>query len=650
MRLHLTLAAACIMSALCASAQNDPVLLTVDKQDVRVSEFSTVYKKNNKDAPIDRADLENYLDLYINFKLKVREAEALGMDTVKKFRDELKGYQKQLAKPYLTDKEVTEALVKEAYDRMKEDVRASHILIKVSPDALPKDTLAAYNKVMDLRKQVEKGAKFDDLAKKYSEDPSAKENSGDLGYFTSLRMVYPFENAAYTTPVGKMSMPVRTRFGYHLIRVTDRRPAQGEVLAAHIMIKTGAEATDEQKKAAMDKIMEVKGMMANNAKFEDMAVKYSEDKGSARNGGQLPWFGAGRMVPAFENAAFALANNGDVSEPIETSYGWHIIKRIVRRGVQAFTEIEKDLRAKVAKDSRSQKSEESVLARIRKEYGVKENMAAVNELLPLLTDSILEGKWDASVAKNMTKTVFSIGTQNYTQRDLADYMGRSQVRRTKDTLAVVLNGFYNQYVKESLLAYEESRLEQKYPEYRALLKEYRDGILLFDLTDQKVWTKAVKDTVGLEKYYNGNKQQFMWKDRADAEIYHCMKDSVVAPLKSILEKKLKKGEPSREDIIKQFNANSQLNLRAEGKKYEKDEEDMLSKAQWAKGLYGPFEDSNNKVFILIKEILPPQAKTLKEAKGLVTAEYQTYLEREWIKELRNKYKVEAHPEHLDLVK
>jgi peptidyl-prolyl cis-trans isomerase SurA len=650
MRLHLTLAAACTMSALCASAQNDPVLLTVDKQDVRVSEFSTVYKKNNKDAPIDRADLENYLDLYINFKLKVREAEALGMDTVKKFRDELKGYQKQLAKPYLTDKEVTEALVKEAYDRMKEDVRASHILIKVSPDALPKDTLTAYNKVMDLRKQVEKGAKFEDLAKKYSEDPSAKENSGDLGYFTSLRMVYPFENAAYSTPVGKMSMPVRTRFGYHLIKVTDRRPAQGEVLAAHIMIKTGAEATDEQKKAAKDKIMEVKGMMANNAKFEDLAVKYSEDKGSARNGGQLPWFGAGRMVPAFENAAFALANNGDVSEPIETSYGWHIIKRIDRRGVQAFAEIEKDLRAKVAKDSRSQKSEESVLARIRKEYGFKENTAAVNELLPLLTDSILEGKWDPSVAKNMTKTVFSIGTQNYTQRDLADYMGRSQVRRTKDTLAVVLNGFYSQYVKESLLNYEEARLEQKYPEYRALLKEYRDGILLFDLTDQKVWTKAVKDTVGLEKYYNGNKQQFMWKDRADAEIYHCMKDSIVAPLKPILEKKLKKGEPSREDIIKQFNTDSQLNLRAEGKKYEKDEEDILSKAQWAKGLYGPIEDSNNKVYILIKEILPPQPKTLKEAKGLVTAEYQTYLEREWIKELRGKYKVEAHPEHLDLVK
>jgi peptidyl-prolyl cis-trans isomerase SurA len=463
-------------------------------------------------------------------------------------------------------------------------------------------------------------------------------------------MVYPFENAAYSTPVGKMSMPVRTRFGYHLIKVNDRRPAQGEVLAAHIMIKTGAEATDEQKKAAKDKIMEVKGMMANNAKFEDLAVKYSEDKGSARNGGQLPWFGAGRMVPAFENAAFALANNGDVSEPIETSYGWHIIKRIDRRGVQAFAEIEKDLRAKVAKDSRSQKSEESVLARIRKEYGFKENTAAVNELLPLLTDSILEGKWDPSVAKNMTKTVFSIGTQNYTQRDLADYMGRSQVRRTKDTLAVVLNGFYSQYVKESLLNYEEARLEQKYPEYRALLKEYRDGILLFDLTDQKVWTKAVKDTVGLEKYYNGNKQQFMWKDRADAEIYHCMKDSIVAPLKPILEKKLKKGEPSREDIIKQFNTDSQLNLRAEGKKYEKDEEDMLSKAQWAKGLYGPIEDSNNKVYILIKEILPPQPKTLKEAKGLVTAEYQTYLEREWIKELRGKYKVEAHPEHLDLVK
>lgn len=648
--LNAFVASVLVVTALNAGAQNDPVLLTVDGQAVRVSEFSAVYKKNNRDASIDRADLENYLDLYINFRLKVREAEALKLDTVKKFREEFKGYQKQLAKPYLTDKEVTEQLVREAYDRSKEDVRASHILIKVAPDALPKDTLAAYIKAIEARKRIVKGEKFDALAKQLSEDPSAKENGGDLGYFSSMRMVYPFENAAYTTPVGQVSMPVRTRFGYHIVKVTDRRPAQGEVLAAHIMIKTGAEATEEQKKAAKDKITEVQQMLKNEAKFEDLAAKYSEDKGSARNGGQLPWFGSGRMVAKFEETAFALKNNGDISEPIETSYGWHIIKRIDRRGIQPFAEVEKDLRAKVAKDSRSQMSEESVIKRIRKEYGVTENTANRDELLSVITDSLIEGRWDANLANGMNKVVLTIGQEKFTQWDFAQWIGKNQVRRVKEDLAVVLNGMFTTYVKEMLLAYEEARLEQKYPEYKTLMKEYRDGILLFDLTDQKVWTKAVKDTVGLEKYYNGNKSMFMWPERADAEIYHCMKDSVVAPLKGMLEKKLKKGAPSKDDIVKQFNNGSLLNLRVDAKKYEKGEEDLLNKATWAKGLYGPFEEGSNKVYILINEILPPQPKTLKEARGLVTADYQSYLEREWIKELRNKYKVTANPELLDLIK
>ncbi|MBI1287746.1 MAG: peptidylprolyl isomerase [Flavobacteriales bacterium] len=652
-------------------AQKDPVLLTVDGQPTTLSEFEAVYKKNNRDEVVDQKDLEDYLELYINFRLKVREAEAMGLDTVKKFVEELKGYQKQLAKPYLTDKEVTEKLVKEAYERSLKDIRASHILIKVGPDALPKDTLAAYNKIMELRKAALKGD-FAAIARKNSEDPSAKDNGGDLGWFSVLRMVYPFETAAYNTPVGQISMPVRTRFGYHILKVTGNREAPGDIRAAHIMIKTAKEPSEsemknksemelaelkkqieearETNKKAQEKIMEVKALLDKGENFEDLAKKYSEDRGSSAKGGELPRFGTGRMVPEFEEAAFALKKDGDISEPILTDYGWHIIKRLERYPVPSMEDMEKELRVKVAKDSRSEMSKTSVLNRVKKDYGFKENNKAIDAVAALLDSTLIEGKWKVDPSAKLDVMLFSIGDKKYTQGDFANYMESHQVRRRPEDLRMIMNGMYNQYVDESLLAYEESKLPEKHPEYKALLKEYRDGILLFDLTDQKVWSKAVKDTAGLKAFHEKNKDKFMWGKRLDAEIYHVQNDSILEPLKKELEKTAKKGSPNREEILKTFNANSQLNLRAEADKYEENDEPLLSKVEWKKGLYGPFDEDNNKVFVLVKEVLKPAPKSLKEARGLVTAEYQNYLEKEWIDELRNKYKFSANRDLLKQIK
>ncbi len=629
--------------------EKDPVLLTVDRQNISLSEFEAVYKKNNRDEVVDQKDLEDYLELNINFRLKVREAEELGLDTVKKFIEELKGYQKQLAKPYLTDKEVTQNLVKEAYERSLKDVRASHILLKVGPDALPKDTLIVYNKIMDIRKQAEKGD-FAALAKKYSEDPSAKENAGDLGWFSVLRMVYPFETAAYETPKGKISMPVRTRFGYHIIKAFGSRDAQGEISTAHIMLKTGKEASEEDQAKAKEKVMEVKGLLDKGQNFEDLAKKYSEDKGSSSTGGVLPKFGAGRMVPAFEEAAFGLKADGDYSEPVLTDYGWHIIKRIERFSIPTFEEAEKDLSAKVAKDSRSEMSKLSVLNRIKKEYGFKETRSALDAVAAKLDSTLIEGKWNAEVANGLTATVFTIGKETFTQADLAAYIGSHQSRRKEEPLVVILNGMYGQFVDESLLNYEESRLAQKHPEYKALLKEYRDGILLFDLTDDKVWSKAVKDTAGLKVFHQNNGEKFMWGKRLDAEIYYCQKDSIVEPLKATLAKKLKKGKPGKEEILKEFNANSKLNLRIEQDQYEENEEEILKNVKWEKGVYGPFKDGENQVLVLVNAVLEPTPKTLKEARGLVTADYQNFLEKEWIAELRSKYKYTANRELLKQIK
>lgn len=629
--------------------KKDPVLLTVDGQDITLSEFEAVYKKNNRDEVVDQEDLKEYLELYINFRLKVREAETLGLDTVRKFIEELKGYQKQLAKPYLTDNDVTEKLVREAYDRSLKDIQASHILLKIGPDALPKDTLEVYNRILDIRKKALKGD-FSALAKKYSEDPSAKDNGGSLGWFSAMRMVYPFETAAYNTKVGEISMPVRTRFGYHIIKVNDTREAQGEIKAAHIMIKTGKDATQEDIDNAKKKIEEVQALLKNGQSFEEVAKKYSEDRGSANKGGELPQFGAGRMVAAFENAAFGLKNDGDISEPILTEYGWHIVKRIKRIPVASFEDSEKTIRAKVAKDSRSQMSKKVVLNRVKKENNFTENRDNLKAVGALLDSTVIDGKWDASKAKELKEVLFAIGKKKYTQGDFAAYIESHQTRRRKEDVLVVMNGMYNQFTEESLLAFEEAQLPTKYPEYKALLKEYRDGILLFDLTDDKVWSKAVKDTAGLKAYYEENKNNFMWGERLDAELYYCQKDSIVEPLGKALKKKAKKGKPSKDELLQEFNANSSLNLRVESDKYEKDEEVILKNVTWEKGLQGPIKDGQNQVYVLVKEVLPAQPKTLKEARGLVTAEYQNYLEKEWIKELRSKYEYNANEELLKKIK
>jgi peptidyl-prolyl cis-trans isomerase SurA len=629
--------------------KKNPVLMTIAGEDVKISEFEAVYKKNNKDEEVDRTDLAEYLELYINFKLKVKEAEAMGMDTIKKFQEELKGYQKQLAKPYLTDKSVTENLVQEAYERMKFDVKASHILLKVDPDALPKDTALVYNKIIELRNDAIKNDSFGKLAAKHSEDPSAKQNNGDLGFFTALRMVYPFESAAYETEKGDISMPVRTRFGYHIIKVQDKRPAQGEILAAHIMVKTPKEATGEQIAEAKKKIDEVSGLLKEGKEFASLAAKYSDDKGSAEKGGILPWFGTGRMVPEFETAAFALEQDGDITEPIKSSYGWHIIQRKERKEQKSFEDLESDLRAKVAKDGRSQQSRIAVLTKVKKEYGFSVNEKSVAAIGSRLDSTVFNGKWEVWLTKEKTPTVMQIGDKKFDQKDFGDFIASHQVRRKSVDMAVLVNSFFKQFSEEELLKYEEAQLSNKYPEYKALLKEYRDGILLFDLTDQKVWSKAVKDTTGLADFHKENADKYMWEKRVDATIYFCKDDTIAAVVGGLIQA-VTKGEITSDSLLKQMNASSKLNLRMETDKFQKDENELIDGVEWKKGTYGPSESNGRQVLINVKEVLKPSPKTLREARGLVTADYQDKLEKDWIKELRSKYKYKVSKEHLELIK
>lgn len=623
-------------------AQKEPVVLTVAGEPVTKSDFLYVYNKNNSNgAAIDKKSPADYMELYINFKLKVKEAVDAGMDTAKAFKQEFSGYQKQLAQPYLTDKAVTENLIKEAYERMKTDVRASHILIKVSAEALPKDTLAAWNKINEIRKRVLKGEDFGKLAKDLSDDPSAKDNSGDLGYFSSMRMIYPFECGAYNTPVGEISQPVRTKFGYHIIKVVDRRASQGEVKVAHIMIKalkdSGKAATD----AAEAKANEIYSKLQAGGDFAELCKQFSDDKSNSKKGGELNWFGSGQMVPEFEGAAFALKNKDDYSKPVKTDYGWHIIKLLDKKGLPEFKELEGELKQKIAKDSRSQMSRTAVINKIKAEYKYKESPAAKEAFYALVDTNIFNGKWSGDKAKGLEKEMFNLGGVKFTQKGFAEYLASHQAKRPKIEIQIYVDNMYKQFVEEELIKYEESKLADKYVDYRMLLNEYRDGILLFNHMEQKVWKKAQTDTVGLQKYYEENKDKFQWEERLDAKLFICKNDSVA----KATQKMITAGKTS-DEILADMNKTSKLNLKVEAGKYIKDENDYLDEVKWTKNTTQTVKKDGQTIIVMVNEVIPAGAKTLKEAKGLVTTAYQDYLEKEWIKELRSKYKVEVNKEVL----
>ncbi len=621
---------------------SDPVLMSIAGEEILKSEFERVFKKNNRDSVFTEQAVREYLDLYINYKLKVKEAETLKMDTSSTFQSELAGYRKQLSQPYLVDKEVSENLVREAYDRLKRDVKASHILLKLPQDALPKDTVKVYNRMLKIREMINKGADFSKVARDSSEDPSAKDNGGDLGYFTGMQMVYPFETAAFNGKPGTISMPVRTRFGYHIIKVIDSRPAQGEVHTAHIMVRLPKEPNDSASKAAENKIKEIEAELKKGMSWDTAVSKYSEDKGSAKKGGELPWFGTGRMVPEFEKVAFGLKNEGEISGIVKTSYGYHIIRLLEKRGIPPFEEKKAELKGLIARDSRNESSRQSMIAKIKKQFRYYEVPKVKDEFIVTFDTTLSEGEWDLNRAEKFTKTIFTLTDSlgvvtNFTQQDFAKYVSTHQTKRSGTNPQGIGYSMFDQWVGESCLSYLEQRLDILYPDFKNLMREYRDGILLFDLTDQMVWSKAVKDTAGLEEYYQANKNNYLWGERCNAAIYTCLDSKVAAEFR----KQMQKGKKSATEIITSINKSTPNGISVREGRYSHGENEIIEAAGWKKGLSADISKNNQLLLVDIKEILPVAPKTLEEAKGVVTADYQSYLEKEWISSLRGKYTVQV---------
>ena len=618
------------------------VLFTIGNDKVYLTDFEYVYNKNNinDDNSYTKESLDEYLELYINFRLKVKEAEELGLDTVPAIHDELATYRVQLARSYLYDREVNEKLLQEAYDRLKFEVRASHILFSIHEAGLPADTLEAYNDALKVRKRILKGEDFTKLAEQYSADPSVKSNGGDIGYFTAFQTVYPFESAAYNTKVDEVSMPVRTRFGYHLVKVTDKRQAQGTIRVAHILIKIPPDATQDQITAAKEKADVIVRRLKDGELFEDMARQESEDKLSAGKGGQLPEFSTGKMVQEFETAAFALQQDGDFSEPVQTEYGWHIIKRISKSEIPPFDEMKVDLKKRVEKDSRSAMARTVLVQRIKKDYGFTEYNKAREALFKKIGDDIVKSKFVMQDKSSLDKPLFKLADRSYSQKEFVEYLEKSQNKKRNIPAYVLFNDYYNKFLEQSCLDYEESQLENKYPEFKSLMKEYHDGILLFELTDTKVWSKAIKDTTGLQKFHDNHLNNYMWDQRADVTIFTAKNEKIAKSAKKLV----KKGKLSLDEIMAKVNTNEEPdNLKFASGKYERGQNEIVDQIEWVEGLSDNITKENSPVmFVKVNKILQPTPKTLNEAKGFIVSDYQEYLEKEWIKELRKKYPVEVN--------
>lgn len=626
------------------SAQNmNAVVLTVDGEPTTLEEFENIFRKNNRDSAITPTSLDEYMELFINFKLKVKEAREAGLDTVKKFKSELDGYRAQLARPYLTDTDKLNDLMREAYRNQTQEVRAMHILVKVDANATPADTLKAYNKAMAIRERVTKGEDFATVAKAVSEDPSARENGGDLGYFTAFQMVYPFEKAAYETKTGEVSMPVRTRYGYHLIKVLDKRAARGEIRVAHIVVKPKAETDGEAN--AQTKINEIhQKLLSGEATFEDLAAKFSDDQTSAKKGGELAWFGTGKMVIEFEDAAFTLKNNGDISEPFKTAFGWHIIKRLDYKALPSFESMEKELKSKVSKDSRAEQTRKSFVEKLKKEYNYTIDEIELSKLIEKADSNAFEGKLYVN-QKSADKPLISMNGLTITVNDFDEYMrSRGQSKPTMSPADFVRNSAYK-LGEDRLLQIEDSRLEEKHTAFRLLMKEYREGILLFEMTDQMVWSKAVKDTAGLAAYYEANKENFKWPERANVVIYTCSSPEIAKKAR-----KMMKDGKDKSAIAGELNKDSQLNLQIQEGVFTREDNPILAKLAWKIGTSADVSDNDQIVIVQFKEILPPSVKKLDEARGMITSEYQTYLEQQWIAAMRAEHKYQVNKEVLHSIR
>lgn len=708
----LSLLASC-RAAITPSHENS-VLFSLAGRETGTDEFEYVYRKNSfaSDGAYSAEDVHNYLELFINFKLKVEEARHRGYDTSQSFRTEFESYRNQLARPYLAETQAVERMVSEAYERMKSEIRASHILLRVPESVLPADTMEVYLRIDEIRQRALGGENFDDLASRYSEDPSARINHGDLGYFTAFQMVYPFETAAYTTSPGHISEIVRTQFGYHILKVTDRIPNRGKVRVAHIMIrdKQGEELE------ARNRIFEIFDQIEGGADWNEICRMYSEDYRTRDEGGELPPFSAGQIDPDFSAAAFQLNVPGEISDPFRTQYGWHVVRLIGVQALEPFDQIADDLRNRVSRDGRAGLGRKQSLERLKQtlEFAEMESGTALSA-----GSSTPSALYDESHSGD---TLFLIHSRPYTTGNFVSYCRDKLRDRVEPAGGWDYAALYREFVESCLFETELDLLEADNRDYRMLVNEYFEGLLLFEIMDKEVWSKAATDSAGLVMFFEQHRDRYLWEERALATLFTATSASMIEKVKmhyspgsgavlaswtidgsdagsfipaDSIECGLQTFEKSRivirgdtkKESVEQFysqmlekgidaerivldqvdtsdektillwlspvpadlksflSRDSDSHLVIDSGYFERGDASLPDHMPWEPGQYD-YESGNRYYWIVVHQIVPPEAKDLDSIRGTVISDYQDALEQNWIAGLRTRYPVRVYEDVL----
>ncbi|MEA4840376.1 MAG: peptidylprolyl isomerase [Bacteroidales bacterium] len=620
--------------SICTAQIKDPIIMDIGGNAVTKSEFEYIWNKNSANAVSDQKSLDEYVDLFVNFKLKVAEAKAQGIDTTKAFINELSGYRRQLAAPYLTDKDVEEALVKEAYERIKTYVETSHILISVRPDDCPEDTLKAWQKISKIYQRAIQGEDFAKLAKENSEDGS-KNNGGYLGCTTGGHFVYDFENAAFNTPVGEISKPFRTQFGYHIVKVHSRYPANGLYRSGHILKIVSPTATEEEKAAAKDSIFKIYNALKNGEDFRLYATKHSDDKNAASHNGEYGFLFCGSLPIEYEKNIFNL-KVGEYSEPFQSKYGWHIVKALEFKPYPEMDALRENINTNIARDKRSELGKRTLVEKLKKEYNYTCNKESIEAFFESSGYTIVLAEKSVSDIP-----LFTLNGVTFTQKQFAAFL-----KNRKNLYSSNLNDAFDSFVQQEVLSYEDSQLEKKYPEFGHLMQEYSDGILLFDVSNREVWEKASIDTVGLESYFNANKAKYAWdKPHYKGFIIYCADAQVAKKAKKMIKKM---PADSIAVVLKRtFNTDSTTLVKMERGLYAQGNNANVDFLVFKQGKLEP-KEGFPEIFIQGKKLKKgPESYT--DVRGLVISDYQNYLEQKWIEKLKGKFQVNVYKDVVNTV-
>ncbi|MEP3838422.1 MAG: peptidylprolyl isomerase [Algibacter sp.] len=621
----------------------DDVLFSVDGDPVYASEFIRVYNKN-LDLVQDESqkDVDAYLTLFTNYKLKLKEAKSLDLDKKPTYLRELSSYKKQLAKNYITDSKVTEALVEEAYDRTLNEVNANHILVKLNENASPQDSLIAFNKITKLRERALK----EGFEKVRAEVHNGQTIYGEkLGYFGGFKMVYKFENVAFNTQVGDVSQPFRTRFGYHIINVLDKRESKGERTVAHIMIVENK--NDSLAENPEVRIQDIYKKLNQGEAFDALAKQFSDDKNSAPKGGMLKAFSSGQLrAKEFENVAFGLKNIGDISKPFKTDFGWHIVKLHKISPVPSLETIKPELVDKVKRDSRSKLIDKALTDKLRAKYSISDTTPNLDYFVSILNDDYFKRTWKLPTDFSGNQALVTIGDKKITYNDFGVYLSNTQRNTSgKEALKSLVLKKYEAFLNDSLISYQEAHLEEDNEDYAHIVAEYRDGLLLFDLMETTIWNASKTDSTGIQKYYDSHNANYMFPERMDAVVATSPKQKTLKKVSKLL------SENMPIDRIKTLvNSNDNVDVIFTSDVMDANHQTLPENFKFKKGVSKIYKHNDAFVVVKVKEIYPKAQKTFDEAKGAVISDYQNYKEETWLKALKAKYKIDINQDVLQAVK